>query len=82
MKQLIKESAIIFLIVIAFILSIFMTSCEDPKQRIPSIADEVIKYSGNYEIINDSIAILKDGKANRDFIYKKNTLNNRWKRVI
>lgn len=81
-KTLIKESAIIFLIVIAFILSIFMTSCEEPQPRIPSIADEVVKYSGNYEIINDSIAVLKDGKANRDFIYKKNTLNNRWKRVI
>ena len=54
----------------------------EEAEDIRRIADEVVKYSGNYEIINDSIAVLKDGKANRDFIYKKNTLNNRWKRVI
>ena len=60
----------------------FITSCGEQKQRIPSIADEVVKYSGNYEIINDSIAVLKDGKANRDFIYKKIALNGRWKRVL
>jgi len=81
-KTLIKEVAIIYLIVIAFILSIFMTSCSEQQPRIPSIADEVVKYSGKYEIINDSIAVLKDGKANRNFIYKKIALNGRWKRVI
>ena len=84
MKQTIlwQKIAVLAIIAFAFLCSVFITSCNEPTPRIPSIADEIVRYSGNYEILNDSIAVLKDGKANRDFIYKKNILNNRWKRVI
>jgi len=77
-----QKIATIALLATAFIASLVFTSCEDSQPRIPSIADEIVHYSGNYEIINDSIAVLKDGKANRDFIYKKNVLNSRWRRVM
>jgi len=77
-----QKIATIALLAVAFIASLVFTSCEDPQPRTPSIADEIVHYSGNYEIINDSIAVLKDGKANRDFIYKKNVLNSRWRRVM
>lgn len=77
-----QKIATIAMLAAAFIAIISFTSCDDPQPRTPSIADEVVHYSGNYEIINDSIAVLKDGKANRDFIYKKNVLNSRWRRVM
>lgn len=78
-----QKIATIALLAVAFIASLIFTSCEDPQPRTPSIADEIVHYSGNYEIINDSIAILKgDGTTHRDFIYKKNVLNSRWRRVM
>lgn len=78
-----QKIATIAMLAAAFIAIISFTSCDDPQPRTPSIADEVVHYSGNYEIINDSIAILKgDGTTHRDFIYKKNVQNSRWKRVM
>ena len=77
-----QKATTVSLLALLFLCIMFITSCGEQKQRIPSIADEIVKYSGNYEIINDSIAVLKDGKANRDFIYKKIALNGRWKRVL
>lgn len=78
-----QKIATIALLAVAFIASLIFTSCEDPQPRIPSIADEIVHYSGNYEIVNDSIAILKgDGTTHRDFIYKKQPINGRWKRVM
>lgn len=77
-----QKATAIALIACAFIASLMFTSCENPQPRFPSVADEIIHYSGNYEMINDSIAVLKgDGTTHRDFIYKKN-VNGRWRRVM
>ena len=77
-----QKTTTVSLLALLFFFIMFIMSCSEPTQRTPSIADEIVRYSGNYELVNDSIAVLKDGKANRDFIYKKNILNNRWRRVI
>lgn len=77
-----QKATTVSLLALLFLFIMFITSCGEQQSRPPSIADEVVKYSGNYEIINDSIAVLKDGKANRNFIYKKIALNGRWKRVL
>jgi hypothetical protein len=77
-----QKTTAVSLLAVLFFCAISVISCDEPTPRIPSIADEIIRYSGNYEILNDSIAVLKDGKGKVDFIYKKNILNNRWKKVM
>ena len=77
-----QKTTTVSLLALLFFFIMFITSCGEQQPRERSIADEIVKYSGNYEIINDSIAVLKDGKANRDFIYKKIALNGRWKRIL
>jgi len=77
-----QKTTTVFLLALLFFIIMFVTSCGEPTTRTASVADEVVKYSGNYQILNDSIAVLKDGKTNRNFIYKKIAFNGRWKRVI
>jgi hypothetical protein len=79
-----QKIATIAMLAAAFIAIISFTSCDDHQPRTPStIADEVIHYSGDYEIVNDSIAVRKgDGTAHRDYIYKKLPVIGRWKRVM
>jgi hypothetical protein len=79
-----QKIATIAMLAAAFIAIISFTSCGEPRQpRVATVADEIIHYSGNFEIINDSIAVLKgDGTTHRDFIYKKQPINGRWKRVM
>lgn len=78
-----QKIATIAMLAAAFIAIISFASCDNPQSRTETIADEVVHYSNNFEVINDSIAVLKRaGTTNRNFIYKKQRINNRWKRVM
>ena len=78
-----QKIATIAMLAAAFIAIISFASCDNQQSRTETIADEVVHYSNNFEVINDSIAVLKrSGTTNRNFIYKKQRINNRWKRVM